>query len=196
MAVADSPTETRTGALRQYYVTAVVDLESQLSVAMMTVPRDAVGASRERDPRRVVEDLFSDDEEQFRILGVYPATRASALPLFVTAMLVYRDDPEAAWTMSDALLAQPAGGALLGVAGHYTEFAERCVYEPLMPREQSPLNKVSLASGVIGGSVTVAVVAAHGTPLVILIAPAEIVLLGVSWAFTRRIMRKIDPTLV
>ncbi len=68
MVVVDSPTETRTGALVQYYVTAVEDTDSQLSVAMMSVPREAVGAARERDARRAVEELFADDEEHVRVL--------------------------------------------------------------------------------------------------------------------------------
>lgn len=167
----------------QLYATTVLDREHGFSLGVLAVPpQDAPGA-----PLETVEDLAGALEMQ--IMQILPTPSASFLPHAIATVLLERD-PEAAYErLADFLSKPPAEGLDLDPA--LLTFASFCAFTPILPLEQSPLEKVVLAAA-IGASAPIAIAVAGSGVAVIGVAAGVVVVLAATAVFTEVVLARVD----
>lgn len=165
------------------HITSVLDREHGFAVSLVAVPpRDAPGA-----PPVTVEDLARLLD--MTIVETLPTPAASFLPHAISAVVLEPEDaPACVHRLNTFLGRSPADG--LDIDPALLEFALRCAYTPTVLLEQSPVDKIVLAS--IAVSAPVAIAVAGSGVAVIGVAAGTIVVLATTAVFTRHVLGRVD----
>jgi hypothetical protein len=152
----------------QFYETEVADRESGLTASFIVVPSSALGYQPDEPPGGLIDiiDLLNSE--------------AAALSYYLWAVVTSDTVEEAMQKIGGTLLPSP-------LPDEERAFFDSLAYSAVVPTEQSPLDKESLAELLSAASqasrrwtvgAAIALGAVSGRPLLLLYVPAGIILIG------------------